>query len=98
MHDQLPGRDEPRDGRGRPRREPAVEIGAQAHGQIAVQLNHVQGCAAFQQRPGQCAGTGADLDQDFARLRVEGIEDALHDAVVVQEVLAEALLGLKWGI
>jgi len=81
VHDQLPGR----------------VFGTQARDQIAVKLNHVQGCAAFQQRPGQCAVAGADLDQNFARLRVEGVEDALHDAAVVQEVLAEALFRLKMG-
>jgi hypothetical protein len=72
-------------------------IGTQARDQITVQLNHMQGGAAIEQRPGERARAGTDLDQGFARLRVEGVEDALHDAAVVQEVLAEALFRLKVG-
>jgi hypothetical protein len=76
---------------------PCWKIATQVCGQIAVQFDHMQRRAALEQRPGERPRTGADLDQGFARLRIERIEDALHDAAVVQEVLAEALLGLNAG-
>ncbi len=73
------------------------EIGAQARCQITVKLNHMQGRTTFKQRSRECAGSGADLDQSLAWLGVKHINDALHDIVVMQEMLTEALLGLGMG-
>src|SRR5690606_6753625 len=45
-----------------------------------------------EQREGHRALAGADLDQAVARLRVDGKDDAVDHAPLVQEVLAERLL------
>ncbi len=59
--------------------------------QVLVQFHHVQLCPAAQQAFGQGALAGADFQQMFAGLGVDGTQDAVDDAGVVQEVLAEAL-------
>ena len=48
---------------------------------------------AFEQRLGEGAEAGADLDDDIGRLRMNGVDDGVDDAVVNEEVLAEAFAG-----
>jgi hypothetical protein len=64
---------------------------APARGQVAVQLDHRQRPAAFQQRLGHRTEAGADLDDRLARLRADRPHDAVDHHRVGQEVLAEAL-------
>ncbi|MCY1455998.1 hypothetical protein D9M71_731840 [compost metagenome] len=67
------------------------ELVLQDRHQVFVQLHHVQLCATAQQAFGQGALARADFQQVFAGLGVDGTQDAVDDAGVVQEVLAEAL-------
>jgi hypothetical protein len=46
-----------------------------------------------QQRIGQRAEARADLDHDVVRLRVDRADDAVNDAVIDEEVLAEPFAG-----
>ncbi|MNT72975.1 hypothetical protein D3C72_2116260 [compost metagenome] len=66
---------------------------AQALDQIAIQLNHLHLRDPFEQRVGQRAQAGADLDQHVVGLRADGIDDAVDDGVVDQEVLPESFAG-----
>ena len=59
--------------------------------QVLVQLHHVQLGTAAQQAFGQSTLARPDLQQVFARSGVNGAQDTVDDAGVMQEVLAEAL-------
>ena len=76
-----------------------VRVFAQAHGQIAVQLDHRQVAQALHQGLGQSSQARADLDHGLARLRVDGVHDGIDDAAVGQKVLTEAFAGdvFHWG-
>ena len=63
----------------------------QREDQIAVELDHGQFAVAVEQRKGDRALAGTDLDQAVARLRIHRQHDAVDDAAVVQEVLAQVL-------
>src|SRR5690606_24237019 len=68
-----------------------AELVLQDGDQVQVQLDHIQACAAVQQTFGERALTRADFHQALAVARVDGAQDAVDDAGVVQEILAEAL-------
>lgn len=55
-------------------------LGLQARNQVAVDLDRGQRLDAIEQRPGRRALARADLDDAFARLRIDGAQDALDDA------------------
>ncbi|MNP06943.1 hypothetical protein D3C76_989480 [compost metagenome] len=59
--------------------------------QVEVELDHVEPGAAVHQSFGQRALARADLHQMLAFARGDGTQDAVDDAGVMQEVLAEAL-------
>ena len=63
----------------------------QACRQVAVQLDHRQPGTAGQQRPGECTLAGTDFDQAIVGPWRQGRDDPCQHAVIVQEVLAEAL-------
>ncbi len=69
----------------------ASELVLQDRDQVLVQLDNVQLSATAQQAFGQGALARADFQQVFAGLGVDGAQDAVDDACIVQEVLAEAL-------
>ncbi|MNE30905.1 hypothetical protein D3C80_1244460 [compost metagenome] len=77
--------------------EGEVRVAAEAHlqqgQQVLVQLDHVQLGAAAEQTLGKGALTGADFHHVLARAGMDGAQDAVDDAGIVQEVLAEALAG-----
>src|SRR5690606_30141629 len=68
----------------------AGELGIEDGDQVEVELDHVQACAAVEQAFGQCALAGADLQQTFTLPGVDGAENAMDDAGIVQKILAEA--------
>ena len=59
--------------------------------QVLVQLHDVELGAAVEQAFGQCALARADFQQAVIGLGVDGTQDAVDDAGIVQEILAEAL-------
>ena len=65
----------------------------QARDDVAVEFDGVQVRQAFEQRLGECAEAGADLDDDIGWLRMDGVDDGMDDAVIDEEVLAEAFAG-----
>ena len=69
-------------------------VAAQARGEIAIELDHRQPLAAFEQRQRQRAASGTDLDQRVARLRIDRGDDPVDHRQVDEEVLAEALSGV----
>ena len=66
---------------------------APARGQVAVELDHRQRAAALEQRLGQRAQAGPDLDQRLAGPRRDGPHDGVDHGRIGQEMLAEALAG-----
>ena len=54
----------------------------QPGGQIAVQFDHRHAIHACADRLGQGAEAGADLDHRFARLRVNGGDNAIDDKLI----------------
>ncbi|MCY1514918.1 hypothetical protein D9M68_494840 [compost metagenome] len=70
-----------------------AELELEQRNQVLVQLDHVEMRAATGQALGEGALAGADFHQAFACTRVNGAQDAVDDAGVVQEVLAEAFAG-----
>ena len=65
----------------------------QRHDQVAVELDRRQRAMAVEQRERDRALARADLDQAVAGLRIDREHDLVDDAAVVQEVLAQRLLG-----
>ena len=61
--------------------------------QIAVELDRGERAMPREQRQGQRALAGADLDEVLARLGVDRQNDPIDDAALVQEVLPEVFLG-----
>ena len=59
--------------------------------QVAVEFNHVKLGAAVQQAFGQGTLAWANLQHVLAFAGMDGAQDAVNDARVVQEVLAETL-------
>ena len=64
---------------------------------VAVDLDDVERARGLEQRHGDRAAPGTDLDQAVAGLRRDGAHDAVDRPGIVQEVLAEALLGAAQG-
>ncbi len=64
---------------------------AQPRGQVAVQLDHREPAQAFDQRLGQRRQPRADLHHGLPGLGRDGAHNRIDDALVAQEVLAEAL-------
>src|SRR3546814_3681745 len=60
--------------------------------QVAVEFDRRERAVALEQREGHRALAGADLDQPVAGLRVDGVDDPVDHAALVQEVLAEGFL------
>ena len=60
---------------------------------VAVEFDRMQVRQAVEQGLGQRAEAGADLDDGFARLRMDRVDDGVDDAVVDEEILAEAFAG-----
>ena len=77
-------------------RQRAVRGGGlgQRNDQVAVEFDDGQFAVAVEQRIGDGTLPRADLDQALAGLRIHRPHDAVDDAVVVQEVLAQALFCL----
>lgn len=72
-------------------REPAgVVPGAQARGEIAVELDHMQVWNAFKQRAGERTKPRTDFDHRLTGLWMKGVENAPDHAAVMQKILAEA--------
>ncbi len=69
-----------------------IELRAQAGGEIAVDLHHVQMPQVLQQGPRQRAQARADLHHAIPGLRGDGRDDAGEHTGVVQEMLTELLL------
>ncbi len=69
-----------------------AELGmlAQLPGQVAVQLDHSQVPQSLNQRLRQGRQPGPDLHHSLARPRRNRLDDAFDDALVSQEMLAEA--------
>src|SRR5574340_1290083 len=63
----------------------------QARDDVAVELDGMQVRQALEQRASQRTEAGADLDDGFPRLRMDGVDDGVDGAVVDEKVLAEAL-------
>ncbi len=74
-------------------RRSAGQVRLQPRDDVAVEFNRVQVRQAVEQGSGQRAEAGADFDHGFARLRMHGVDDGVDDAVVDEEVLAEAFAG-----
>ncbi|MCY1367601.1 hypothetical protein D9M69_545440 [compost metagenome] len=62
--------------------------------QVLVQLHHVELRAAAEQALGQCALARADFQQAVFCLGMNGAQDAVDNAGIVQEVLAKAFARL----
>ena len=71
----------------------ARAVPPQFRNHVAVDLDHLEPPAALEQRPGQRAEPGSDLDQPLAGLRIDRGDDTREHARVVQEMLPEALAG-----
>ena len=71
------------------RRVPLTE----RRGEVAVDLDGIEATGGFEQRRGERAMAGADLHQCVAGPRSDGLDDAVYDPRVVQEMLAETLAG-----
>ena len=71
------------------------KFATQKFDQVAIELNHVQLGDATDQPARQRTAAGSDLDHDVVGLQIEGMQDALDDAALAQEMLAEALAGLE---
>src|SRR5690606_3226871 len=61
--------------------------------QVAVELDDGQRAMTLEQRQGQRALAGADLDQPVLRARCDRVDDTLDIGLLVQEVLPERFLG-----
>ena len=75
-----------------------LRVLAQAHGQIAVQLDHRQMAQTLDQRLRECGQAGANLDHGLTGHRGNGVHDGIDDAAVCQKVLTKAFAGdvLHW--
>src|SRR5690606_12326612 len=60
--------------------------------QVAVEFDRRQRTVAVEQRQGQRALAGTDLDDAIARPRIDGQHDLLDHRFFVQEVLSQVLL------
>ncbi len=69
----------------------AGELLVEDRDQILVQLYHVKLCAAVEQAFGQRALARADFQHAVIGFGVDGAQDAVDNAGIVQKVLAEAL-------
>lgn len=69
----------------------------QARDDVTVEFDGMQVRQAFEQRLGERAEAGTDLDDDVGRLRMDGVDDGVDDAVVDEEILAEAFAGVCIG-
>ena len=63
----------------------------QAGGEITVELDGREMAGSIDERLGERAESGADLDQMLAGFRVDGGDDAPDDIGIAQEILSEAL-------
>jgi len=70
---------------------------AQPHSQVPIELDDGERLAALEQRTGQCAAAGPDLDEGVSRLRVDCVDDPVDDRSVDEEVLPEPLPGVLHG-
>ena len=66
------------------------ELGPGEGGQVAVDFYDIEVAGAFQHFDSERAASRSDLDQMLVRLRIQGVDDALNDIGIVEEVLAEA--------
>jgi hypothetical protein len=73
-------------------------VALQARDDVAVELYGVQVRQTFEQGLGQRAQAGADFEDGFAGLRMYGVDDGIDDAVVDEEVLAEAFAGCTFRV
>ncbi|MCY1410017.1 hypothetical protein D9M71_253790 [compost metagenome] len=69
----------------------AGKLAVEDRHQVLVQLDHVQLCAAAEQAFSKRALARADLQHAIALTGVDGPQDTVDHASVMQEVLAEAL-------
>ena len=69
----------------------AVELFGQERYEFVIELDGDQATCKLDESGGECAGAWADLDDCFVAAWGEGGDDALDDALVFEEVLAEAL-------
>ena len=76
-----------------PQRAVFARGGLQRRVQVAVEFDRGECAVLPQQREGQRALAGADLDDGVAGLRVRRLHDLVDDPAVVEEVLAEVFLG-----
>ncbi len=67
-----------------------LAVQAQAQRQVAVELDHREAPQALDQGLRERRQTRPDLDHRVARLRRDGLDDGVDDAVVAEEMLAEA--------
>ena len=76
-----------------------LRVFAQAHRQVAVELDHREVPQALDQGLREGRQTGADLDHGLTGHRGDGVHDGIDDAAVGQKVLAEAFAGnvLHWA-
>ena len=65
----------------------------QRSGQIAIDLDRIEATCALEQRFGQGAVSGTDLNKRILRRWTDRANDALDDSLVMQEVLTEAFAG-----
>lgn len=68
---------------------------AQAHGQIAVKLNHGELAEPLNERLRQRGQTGADFNHRLAGFGRNGVHDGVNDASVCQKMLAKAF---AWNV
>jgi hypothetical protein len=66
-------------------------LSGQPCSEVAIDLDDREALEAFEQRAGERAQPGPDLDDVVIRLRIERSDDALDVMPVDQEMLAEAL-------
>ena len=69
----------------------------QLGGEIAIDFDGLELAGALDERRGERALAGADLDQKIARRGSDGVDDARSHARVMQEMLPEPLTGSVRG-
>jgi len=70
------------------------EFRREPRGEVAVDLDRMDAAGAFDERPGQRAESGADLDEIVAAPRVDGVDDPRDVMRIGEEILAEPLARL----
>ncbi len=72
----------------------SLAVGLQRRHDVAIDLDDVERASQCEHGGGDRAATGTDFDQPLAGARIDGANDAVDRAGVVQEVLTVALLGV----